>query len=125
MRPCAAHSARTADVHSPHHHGSGVLGLLRGAWHAHVGWFFDRDPEELDRYVSDLRKSAALRMASALFLGWVALGLVIPAVLGGVVSLSWAGVWTGLTVFIGLRLAGTLLRVAGDRWLAAPVTVTG
>lgn len=41
--------------------------------------------------------------------------------------LGWglAGVWTGLTVFIGLRLVGTLLRVAGDRWLGAPVTVTG
>jgi putative MATE family efflux protein len=41
--------------------------------------------------------------------------------------LGWglAGVWTGLTVFIVLRLAGTVLRVAGDRWLGVPVTVTG
>jgi stearoyl-CoA desaturase (delta-9 desaturase) len=90
------HSDTPADPHSPHHHGGGVLGLLRGAWHAHVGWFFDRDPADLDRYVADLRKSPALRVASGLFLAWVALGLVIPAVLGGVVSLTWAGVWTGL-----------------------------
>src|SRR5947209_5335465 len=90
------HSDTPADPHSPHHHGRGVLGLLRGAWHAHVGWFFDRDPENLDRYVADLRKSAALRVASALFLFWVALGLVIPAALGGLLTLSWAGVWTGL-----------------------------
>ncbi len=90
------HSDTPGDPHSPHHHGRGVLGLLRGAWHAHVGWFFDRDPEGLDRYVADLRKSAALRVASGLFLAWVALGLAIPAVLGGVVSLTWAGVWTGL-----------------------------
>jgi putative MATE family efflux protein len=41
--------------------------------------------------------------------------------------LGWglAGVWTGLTVFIVLRLVGTVVRVAGDRWLAAPVRVTG
>jgi stearoyl-CoA desaturase (delta-9 desaturase) len=90
------HSDTPEDPHSPHHHGGGVLGLLRGAWHAHVGWFFDRDPADLDRYVADLRKSPALRVASGLFLAWVALGLVIPAVLGGVVSLTWAGVWTGL-----------------------------
>jgi putative MATE family efflux protein len=39
--------------------------------------------------------------------------------------LGWglAGVWTGLTLFIVLRLAGVLVRVAGDRWLAAPDTV--
>jgi putative MATE family efflux protein len=40
--------------------------------------------------------------------------------------LGWglAGVWTGLTVFIVLRLAGTVVRVAGNRWLTAPDTVT-
>jgi putative MATE family efflux protein len=31
-----------------------------------------------------------------------------------------AGVWTGLTLFIVLRLAGVLARVAGSRWLTAP-----
>ncbi|MGY1803648.1 MATE family efflux transporter [Blastococcus sp. SYSU D00922] len=39
--------------------------------------------------------------------------------------LGWglAGVWTGLCLFIGLRLVGVLVRVAGDRWLTAPATV--
>jgi Na+-driven multidrug efflux pump len=42
------------------------------------------------------------------------------------VPLGWglAGVWTGLTLFIALRLVGVLVRVAGDRWLQAPETVT-
>ena len=41
--------------------------------------------------------------------------------------LSWglAGVWTGLTLFIALRLVAVLVRVAGDRWLSAPDTVNG
>ncbi|MCV2491977.1 MATE family efflux transporter [Geodermatophilus sp. YIM 151500] len=40
--------------------------------------------------------------------------------------LGWglAGVWSGLTLFIVLRLVGVLTRVAGDRWLTAPATVT-
>jgi Na+-driven multidrug efflux pump len=40
--------------------------------------------------------------------------------------LGWglAGVWTGLVLFIVLRLVGVLARVAGDRWLTAPETVT-
>lgn len=90
------HSDTPDDPHSPHHHGRGLAGLLRGAWHAHIGWFFHRDPDDLTHYVQDLRRSTALRVASALFLLWVALGLVLPAVLGGLLTLSWAGVWTGL-----------------------------
>ncbi|MGY1642353.1 MATE family efflux transporter [Geodermatophilus sp. SYSU D00703] len=39
--------------------------------------------------------------------------------------LGWglAGVWTGLTLFIALRLVAVLVRVAGNRWLEAPETV--
>jgi stearoyl-CoA desaturase (delta-9 desaturase) len=84
------------DPHSPRHEGRGVLGLLRGFWHAHIGWFFQPNPPHLDRYVKDLHASAALRVASYLFPVWVGLGLVIPAVLGGVIIRSWGGVWTGL-----------------------------
>ena len=84
------------DPHSPQHEGQGVLGLLHGFWHAHMGWFFRPDPPDLDHYVKDLSASRALRVASYLFPVWVALGLVVPAVLGGVITLSWAGAWTGL-----------------------------
>jgi stearoyl-CoA desaturase (delta-9 desaturase) len=90
------HSDEVLDPHSPHRYGSGVIGLLRGLWHAHLGWVFRPDPPDLDRYVKDLRHSGMLRMVSALFPLWVALGLVLPAALGGVISLSWMGVWTGL-----------------------------
>ena len=41
--------------------------------------------------------------------------------------LGWglAGVWTGLCLFIVLRLVGVLVRVAGDRWLSGACAVTG
>jgi stearoyl-CoA desaturase (Delta-9 desaturase) len=63
------------DPHSPQHEGRGSLGVLRGFWHAHVGWFFEADPPNLDHYVKDLSTSRTLRVASALFpsgsfLGW-------------------------------------------------------
>jgi stearoyl-CoA desaturase (delta-9 desaturase) len=91
-----AHSDRPGDPHSPHLHGSGIRGLLRGLWHAHLGWVFLPDPPDLDRYVKDLRRSALLRVVSALFLVWVALGLLIPALLGGLLAGTWAGAWYGL-----------------------------
>jgi stearoyl-CoA desaturase (delta-9 desaturase) len=90
------HSDTPDDPHTPHHSGGGVLGVLRGAWHSHIGWFFQADPPDLDDYVKDLAKSRALRVADALWPLWVVLGFVIPGVVGGVVTLSWAGVWTGL-----------------------------
>jgi len=91
-----AFSDRPGDPHSPHLHGSGVLGLIRGLWHAHLGWVFQADPPDLPRYVKDLNRSPLLRMVSALFPVWVVLGLVIPAVLGGLLTMSWRGVWYGL-----------------------------
>jgi stearoyl-CoA desaturase (delta-9 desaturase) len=90
------HSDTPDDPHSPHHEGHGVLGLLRGFWHAHVGWLFRPEPIALEQYVKDLSASRTLRVVSYLFPLWVTLGLAIPAVLGGVITLTWAGVWTGL-----------------------------
>jgi stearoyl-CoA desaturase (Delta-9 desaturase) len=85
-----------ADPHSPHHGGPGLLGLLRGFWHAHLGWLFDADPPNLDRYTTDLRRSRLLRVMSALFVPWVAVGLLVPSVLGGLLTGTWTGALFGL-----------------------------
>jgi stearoyl-CoA desaturase (delta-9 desaturase) len=90
------HSDTPDDPHTPHHHGRGLWGFLRGFWHAHIGWFFDANPPGMDRYIKDLQASPTLRVASALFPLWIVLGLAIPAALGGIITQSWAGVWSGL-----------------------------
>jgi stearoyl-CoA desaturase (delta-9 desaturase) len=98
------HSDRRGDPHSPHCHGRGVLGVIRGMWHAHLGWIFTPDPPNLSHYVRDLRQSRVLRTVSALFPLWVTAGLLLPAVAGG---LLW-GNWTG--AFLGF-LWGGLVRI--------------
>ena len=90
------HSDTHEDPHSPHAQGDGFLGLLRGLWHAHLGWFFLPDPPNLPHYVKDLHQSRTLRIASALFPLWVTLGVLIPAALGGLLTGTWMGVVTGL-----------------------------
>ena len=90
------HSDTPADPHSPHHHGHGVMGMLRGFWHAHIGWAFQPDVVGLDRYVTDLRKFVSIRVASALFPLWILLGLAVPAVLGGLITGTWGGALFGL-----------------------------
>jgi stearoyl-CoA desaturase (delta-9 desaturase) len=84
------------DPHTPHHKGEGFLGLVCGFWFAHVGWVFKPDPPNLSRYVKDLQQSVLLRRVSALFPVWVAIGLLVPAVLGGVLTQTWTGVVLGL-----------------------------
>ena len=98
------YSDQELDPHSPHGHGNGVWAVVKGFWHAHVGWAFNPDPVPIDRYITDLRKRTLPRVIHALFPLWVAIGLAIPAALGGLLSLSWAGVFRGL-------LWGGLVRV--------------
>lgn len=90
------YSDTAQDPHTPHHKGDGLLGFLKGMWHAHIGWLFRPLPSDLERYLTDLRQSWALQIVSNLFPIWVAVGLILPAVLGGVITGSWAGFWTGL-----------------------------
>ena len=92
------------DPHTPHHHGTGAWGAIKGLWHAHIGWCFDANPPDLERYTKDLAAVPALRVVSAWFPMWIVLGLLIPALIGGLVSRSWWGAWTAF-------LWGGLVRV--------------
>jgi stearoyl-CoA desaturase (delta-9 desaturase) len=89
------HSDEVGDPHSPQTHGSGMWGMLKGMWHAHMGWLFGAPPTGRDRYIGDLRKSRMIRWMSNLFPLWVVVGLAIPAVLGGLLTMSWLGVLLG------------------------------
>ncbi|MGY2129037.1 MATE family efflux transporter [Blastococcus sp. SYSU DS0617] len=59
-----------------------------------------------------------------LTIGSAVVGFLPLSLLSGPLDWGLAGVWTGLCLFIGVRLVGVLVRVAGDRWLTAPATVT-
>jgi stearoyl-CoA desaturase (delta-9 desaturase) len=89
-----AFSDREGDPHSPWRYGDDTRSLLRGMFHAHLGWLFDRKQTNPERYAPDLLKDVALRRTSALFVVWAFLGLALPAVIGGLVTMSWAGAWT-------------------------------
>jgi putative MATE family efflux protein len=56
-------------------------------------------------------------------IGSAVAGFLPLSLLAGPLHWGLAGVWTGLCLFIALRLVAVLIRVAGDRWLSAPVTV--
>jgi stearoyl-CoA desaturase (delta-9 desaturase) len=89
-------SDRAKDPHTPNQQGHGLAALMKGFWHAHIGWFFAAIPPDLDRYIKDLAASPALRVADALFPLWILLSLLIPATLGGLILQSWNGFVSGL-----------------------------
>jgi stearoyl-CoA desaturase (delta-9 desaturase) len=88
------------DPHSPHTHcGEGWRGVLRGIWHAHMGWLFDRgERASARRFARDLREEPAIVVVDKLFPLWALLGLAIPFALG--FALSGGELLAGLTALV-------------------------
>jgi len=78
-----AQADREGDPHSP----------LEGFFHAHFGWLFLGGVSNADPniYCPHLVKDRVAAFVSRTFWLWVALGLVIPFVLGGWTGLLWGG----------------------------------
>lgn len=104
------HSDTHHDPHSPHcgpdgSWGDGFIATLRGAYHAHVGWLFAGRVRGLAKYSRDLNMDPVLVAADRQFIWWVLAGLAIPAVIGGLITMTWTGAFLGF-------LWGGLARVA-------------
>jgi stearoyl-CoA desaturase (delta-9 desaturase) len=94
-----AHADHEGDPHSPHvGHGDGVGAVLRGLWHAHVGWLLsDQGQASARRYAPELLEDRGMRLISRRFPLLVLLSLAIPAAAGWALSGgSAAGAATGL-----------------------------
>ena len=102
IRWCATHrrhhqtSDHQGDPHSPHLHGDGAFGLLRGMWHAHMGWLFHRDEPDMAKSVADLLADPWMVFIDRFYFFWVFLGLAIPGAIFGIVTRSWQGAISGM-----------------------------
>ena len=93
-----AHTDVEGDPHSPHvGHGDGIMGALRGLWHAHVGWLWRTHGEASARkYAKDLVEDKKMRRLNRRFPWIVLISLALPALLGGLLTMSLWGAFTGL-----------------------------
>lgn len=105
-----AFADRAGDPHSPWRYGTDLRSLLKGMFHAHLGWLFDRRKTNQERYAPDLLKDAGLVFISRTFVVWAFLSLAMPAVLGGLITGSWAGAWSAF-FWAGLVRAALLHHV--------------
>jgi stearoyl-CoA desaturase (delta-9 desaturase) len=100
------------DPHSPHlEPRGGVVGAMKGLWHAHMGWLYRLFPAaEPMRYARDLVADRGMRRISGAFVPLVGLGLVIPFAAGYAITGSLRGalialVWGGLVrLFFGYHV---------------------
>ncbi|HEX3781778.1 MAG TPA: acyl-CoA desaturase [Pseudonocardiaceae bacterium] len=88
-------SDREGDPHSPNLSGDGFLGALRGLAHSHYLWMHRHDYPNVVHYAPDLIKSRSLVRIARYYYYWVVLGLLLPALIGGLVTLSWQGAVSG------------------------------
>ena len=89
------------DPHTPHHHGPGLRGQLRGLWHAHVGWLFTSGSTSAQRHAADLLIDRDMVVMDRLFPFWCVVSLAIPFGAGWLVGGSFAAAlgalfWAGL-----------------------------
>ncbi|CAN5488082.1 acyl-CoA desaturase [soil metagenome] len=100
-----AFADQPGDPHSPHlDEGPGFRGVVKGLWHAHIGWFFDDEQTSARRWAPDLVKDPAMRRIDSLFPLWAVLSFGLPPLVGFLVSGTLQG---AVTAF----LWGSLVRI--------------
>jgi stearoyl-CoA desaturase (delta-9 desaturase) len=95
------YSDDVGDPHSPWRFGTSKRAVAKGLYYAHVGWLFDEGNSPISTYAPDIAADPDLRLLSRYFPAIVAATLLLPAVLGGLLTWSWAGAlsalfWAGL-----------------------------
>ena len=102
-----AFSDQPGDPHSPHlDEGPGLKGVMKGLWHAHMGWLFKDEETDPRRWAPDMLKDPGLVRVNKLFPLWVVISLTLPALIGFVVTQSFMG---ALTAYLWGSLARIFL----------------
>ena len=101
-----AFSDKEGDPHSPWLFGTGPGALAKGFWHSHTGWLFNRDQTNAKRFTPDLLADRDVMRVNRSFILLSAATLLVPALLGGLLTWSW---WGALTAFFWAGLVRVAL----------------
>ena len=82
-----AFSDKAGDPHSPWRYGRSTAALLKGMFHAHVGWLFDTEQTDQKRFAPDLLRDRGIVIVHKLFGVFTVASLLLPALAGGL----WGG----------------------------------
>jgi stearoyl-CoA desaturase (delta-9 desaturase) len=123
-----AFSDREGDPHSPWRYGETVPALMKGLAFAHIGWMFDTEHTNREKFTPDLVRDRDIARQDKLFPMWVLVSLLLPALLGGLITWSWAGAlsaffWASLVrIFVLHHVTwsiNSICHTIGDKQFAA------
>jgi stearoyl-CoA desaturase (delta-9 desaturase) len=98
-----AFSDQEGDPHSPHlDEGEGISGVVKGLWHAHVGWLVSPERTDNERWAPDMLKDPDLVKIHRNFPLITLVTFLLPGLIGLAVTRS---VWGGVTAFLWGSLA--------------------
>lgn len=84
------------DAHSPHWQEEKSLSGWQGWWHSHIGWMLTSKMTNTTLFAKDILRDPLMAQVNRWYFGWVLLGLMLPALLGGLLTMSLVGAWQGL-----------------------------
>ncbi|MGA5553389.1 acyl-CoA desaturase [Streptomyces lavendulocolor] len=87
-------SDREGDPHSPWAFGTGRRALLRGLWHAQIGWFARRRRADLAHYAPDILGDPDIARLDRWYWLTVSVSFALPPLVGGLWTMSWHGAAT-------------------------------
>ncbi|GIJ19488.1 acyl-CoA desaturase [Micromonospora lutea] len=91
-----AFSDLEGDPHSPWRFGENLRGLVKGLFHAHIGWLFGRELSNRERFAPDLLADRDIRRMDRFFPVLVIVSVLGPAAMGWLFTWSWQGALTAL-----------------------------
>jgi len=94
-------SDKEGDPHSPWKYGDDAKALFKGLVWSHYGWLYAKKATNVDKYCKDLKADKDMVRLHRSFGAIVAASFLLPAVIGGLATWSWAGFltaffWAGL-----------------------------
>lgn len=88
-------SDRPGDLHSPNLHGIGRSGKLRGFIYAQLTWMLRHDYPNVMHYAPDLMEQKKWLRWNRRYYCWVAIGIALPTIAGGLFTATLVGALTG------------------------------
>src|SRR5438105_1804341 len=77
-----AFSDKEGDPHSPWRYGNDIRALVKGLWHAHIGWMFDLEQTNRERFPPDLLAAPDIVKVNRAFPQLTAATLLLPPLVG-------------------------------------------
>lgn len=91
------YSDRPGDIHSPYIDGEKpIKGWFKSFWHSHVAWTYKHEITNTGVVAKDIMKDPLFQKLNSTYYLWLALGFIVPGIIGGIITLSVEGFIQGV-----------------------------